>query len=211
MNDTRFRFIIFFYIHAMVIRQNYTLKPAWYHYRPQRSWANVIFSEACVKNSVHRGRGGCLPQCMLGYTPLGAGPPSGWDTPQEQTLPPGSRHPWKQTPPAIPGADSPAREQTPLWSRHPCKQTPPRSGYPLEQTPCRSRHPPGKQTAAYGQRAASMHPAGMHSCSNQVLSKIDYHINTSMTKTGTTNLQSKMSIIELSRLGQDLFDLSDLT
>ena len=35
-------------------------------YRPQRSWGKVIFSEACVKNSVHRGRpqahtqgGGC--------------------------------------------------------------------------------------------------------------------------------------------------------
>ena len=26
-------------------------------YRPQRSWAKVIFSEACVKNSVHRGVG----------------------------------------------------------------------------------------------------------------------------------------------------------
>ena len=24
-------------------------------YRPQRSWGKVIFSEACVKNSVHRG------------------------------------------------------------------------------------------------------------------------------------------------------------
>ena len=30
-----------------------------YYYRPQRSWAKVIFSEACVKNSVHGwGRGG---------------------------------------------------------------------------------------------------------------------------------------------------------
>ena len=29
-----------------------------YLYRPQRSWAKVIFSEACVKNSVHRGGGG---------------------------------------------------------------------------------------------------------------------------------------------------------
>ena len=36
-------------------------------YRPQRSWGKVIFSEACVKNSVHRGRpqahthgGGCV-------------------------------------------------------------------------------------------------------------------------------------------------------
>ena len=27
-------------------------------------WGKVIFSEACVKNSVH---GGGLPQCMLGY------------------------------------------------------------------------------------------------------------------------------------------------
>ena len=26
-----------------------------YFYRPQRSWAKVIFSEVCVKNSVHRG------------------------------------------------------------------------------------------------------------------------------------------------------------
>ena len=26
-------------------------------YRPQRSWSKVIFSEACVKNSVHRGGG----------------------------------------------------------------------------------------------------------------------------------------------------------
>ena len=25
------------------------------HYHPQRSWGKVIFSEACVKNSVHRG------------------------------------------------------------------------------------------------------------------------------------------------------------
>ena len=33
-------------------------------YRPQRIWGKVIFSEACVKNSVHRGgmrgRGACV-------------------------------------------------------------------------------------------------------------------------------------------------------
>ena len=34
------------------------LKPSFY--RPQRSWGQVIFSEACVKNSVHRG------VCMAG-------------------------------------------------------------------------------------------------------------------------------------------------
>ena len=27
------------------------------YYRPQRSWSKVIFSEVCVKNSVHRGEG----------------------------------------------------------------------------------------------------------------------------------------------------------
>ena len=30
-----------------------------YHYRPQRSWGKVIFSEACVNNSVHGG-GACV-------------------------------------------------------------------------------------------------------------------------------------------------------
>ena len=29
-------------------------------YRPQRSWGKVIFSEACVENSVHRGGGLCV-------------------------------------------------------------------------------------------------------------------------------------------------------
>ena len=42
--------------------------------RPQRSWGKVIFSEAYLKNSVHRGEGVCPIAC--------------WDTP-----------PWDQTPP----------------------------------------------------------------------------------------------------------------
>ena len=50
-----------------------------YFYRPQRSWGKVIFSEACVKNSVYRegghawqgvvhGRGACMAggACMVG-------------------------------------------------------------------------------------------------------------------------------------------------
>ena len=115
------------------------------NYRPQRSWAKVIFSQACVKNSVHRGEG-CLSQCMLGYTPQektpsGSRHPPGADTPLEQT-------PRKQTPP----------EQTPPISRHPPEQT------PQKHTPPGSRPPPGKQTAAYRQRAAGTHPTGMHSC-----------------------------------------------
>ena len=41
-------------------------------YRPQRSWGKVIYSEVCVKNSVHRGdmhgRGVCMVggACMVG-------------------------------------------------------------------------------------------------------------------------------------------------
>ena len=43
------------------------------HVQPRKR--AVIFSEACVKKSVHRWRG-CLPQCMLGYThPPGQTPP----------------------------------------------------------------------------------------------------------------------------------------
>ena len=70
-----------------------------YYYRPQRSCGQgYVFTRVC--DSVHRG--GCLPQCMLGYPP-------GADTPQ-------SRHP--------PRADTPP-EQTPPQSRHPQEQTPP--------------------------------------------------------------------------------------
>ena len=58
------------------------------YYRPQRSCGQGnIFAPVC--HSVHEG--GCLPQCMLGYS-------HGADTP-------GSRNPL--------GADTPPREQTP--------------------------------------------------------------------------------------------------
>ena len=50
------------------------------YYRPQQSWGKVIFSETCVKNSVHR---------ILGYTH----PTPEADTPQEADIP------MKQTPP----------------------------------------------------------------------------------------------------------------
>ena len=85
-------------------------RPKKYFYRPQRSWAKVIFSQACVKNSVHRG-GGCLPQCMLRYTPPDqAEAPDQADPPRADTPPDQADH---QHPP----------EQTPR-SRHPPKQTP---------------------------------------------------------------------------------------
>ena len=75
----------------------------------------VIFSQACVKNSVHR-EGVCIPAC------------TGTDTPQADT-PPG-RHPLGQTPPwaDTPWSDTPSAD-TPL-NRHPLwadtsRQTPP--------------------------------------------------------------------------------------
>ena len=51
-------------------------------YRPQRSWAKVIFSQASV---CRQGGGeGCLPQCMLGYTPPRTRPHLGADTPPRE-------------------------------------------------------------------------------------------------------------------------------
>ena len=76
-----------------------------YFYRPQRSWAKVIFLQACVCPQWGEG---CLPQCMLGcppprtrhppgvrtlleQTPPGAEPPLGADPPDQAPPPPGSR------------------------------------------------------------------------------------------------------------------------
>ena len=112
-----------------------TVKKNWYFYRPQRSWAKVIFSQACF--CPQRGEGeGCLPQCMLGC------PPPGTDTPQEQTPPPPSV---ADTPP---GSRPTPLKQTPLRSRHthPPEQTPPLGAdTPHPTPPPRSRHPPGSR------------------------------------------------------------------
>ena len=55
-------------------------------YRPQRSWGKVIFSVACVKNSVHMGGGG-LPHCMLGHIPPRSRPPGSRPPPGADTAP----------------------------------------------------------------------------------------------------------------------------
>ena len=57
----------------------------------------------------------------------------------------------------------PPQEQTP-----PREQIPPRSRPPrADTTPPEQADPrPGKQTPAYGLRAAGTHPTGMHSCLN---------------------------------------------
>ena len=65
-------------------------------------WDKVIFSEVCVKNSVH---GGCLPHCMLGYTPNQRQTP-----PRADTLPPTDQ---RQTPHS--GADTPCSLCYEIW------------------------------------------------------------------------------------------------
>ena len=124
-------------------------------YRPQRSWGKVMFLQV----SVILLTGGCLAQCMLGYTaptpPEQTPPPLGAEeTPPWEQTPPGSRHPPEQTPPweqTPPRADTP--EQTPPQSRGdtpraetPLEQTPPTGAdSPLEQTPP-GADPPGADT-----------------------------------------------------------------
>ena len=72
-----------------------------YHCRPQRSCCELIFSGACVKNSVW-GVPGQVP--LWARTPkAGAAPgqvhPPGRYTPPGQVLPPGRYSPWEGTPP----------------------------------------------------------------------------------------------------------------
>ena len=90
--------------------------------------------------------GGCLPHCMLGYTPQVG-------TPHRQVHSLG-RHPPRHTP----------------LGRHPSGQTHPLSStYWDTHTPlssaCWDTHPPVQCMLGYGQQAGSMHPTGMHSCS----------------------------------------------
>ena len=80
-----------------------TLWPIFF-YRPQRSWGKVMFSQACVILFT----GGCLPQCMLGYTPREQTPPGTRHPPAAD--PPGADTPWQQTHP--PAADPPPWQQT---------------------------------------------------------------------------------------------------
>ena len=101
------------------------------YYRPQRSWANVIFSQACV--CPQGGRGVCLSACW-------DTPPGSRHLPPEQT-PPGSRHPPRTR-------HKPPRELTPRDQTPPLEQTPPDQAHPLEQTPLPDQaHPPPPREA----------------------------------------------------------------
>ena len=105
-------------------------------YRGQQSCGKVIFSQECVKNSVHGGGELCLAQCMLGYTPPG------------QT-PPGQTPPWADTPL---WADTPPR-QTPTLGRPP----------PLQQTATAAddTHPTGMHSCS---RCFTIHFEGVQEC-----------------------------------------------
>ena len=94
------------------------------HYRPQRSWAKVMFLQASVILSTGGDWGGSAS--------VHAGIPPGTRPPQEQTpleqTPPGTR-PLEQTPPLGPdplGPDPP-QEQTPPGPDPPGADTPPES------------------------------------------------------------------------------------
>ena len=75
---------------------------------------------------------------------------------------PAGRSPWTRQ------GEPPWTRQTPLDQGEPLqtRQTPPGPGRPprTRQTPPDQADPPGKQTSAYGQRAAGTHPTGIHSC-----------------------------------------------
>ena len=111
-------------------------------------WGKVIFSEACVKNSLHR----------VGST-WGPPPPLRYQahTPEQQT--PSGRH----TPPppgAPPQPGTPPDQVHPLDQVHPPDQVHPRTRY----TP-RPGTPPGAVHAGrYGHQAGGTHHTGMHSC-----------------------------------------------
>ena len=113
-------------------------------------WGKVIFSEACVKNSVHR-----------------RGVPG-------QVHPPDKVHPRARY---TPQAGTPPRAGTSLDQVHPRNQVhPPGPGTPhppgpgtLHQTRYTPHlpgqvHPRALHAGRYGQQAGSTHPTGMHSC-----------------------------------------------
>ena len=105
-----------------------------FYYRPQRSWAKVIFLHLSVilltGGCTWSGPGGCTWSGPGGCTWSGPGgtwqTPPGPDTPQDQTRSP----PWDQTRYPPPGPD-----QVPPGTRHPPGPDTPRSDTPLGPDP----------------------------------------------------------------------------
>ena len=146
-----------------------------FYYRPQRSCGQGNVVTGVYLSTV--GEGVCLSACWDARTPQTRQTPRTRQTPpwDQADTPPGSGRPpytpWtRQTP--LDQADNPARtRQTPPGTRQtPSPLGPGRPHPPLGpgRHPPRTRQtpppPPGKQTPAYGLRAAGTHPTGMHSC-----------------------------------------------
>ena len=135
-----------------------------FYYRPQRSWAKVIF----LHLSVILLTGGCTWSGLRGCT--WSGPGGGTWSGGVCQVPPQTRHP--------PGPGTPPGDQVPLLDQTPPlgPGTPPRTRHPPDQTPPRPDTPPEQQTLEYGLRAAGMHPTGMHSCcwKYYILNKYNY-------------------------------------
>ena len=130
------------------------------YYRPQQSCGKVIFS----RQSFCSQWGRCLPQCMLGYTPLAGTPPgryTPWQvhplagTPRTGTAPQAGTHnplgmytpqagptPWAGTH-TPPGRYTPWAG-TPLGQVHPLSRYTPRAGTPSGQVSPGQVHPPGR-------------------------------------------------------------------
>ena len=111
--------------------------------------AKVMFLQVCVCP-----RGGvCLSAC--------------WDA-----IPPGWRTPWVEKPPLGPGRPPTPHPQPPDGESPRDQADPPDGELPQMENPPRDQAdpqmenppPPGKQTPAYGLRAAGTHPTRMHSC-----------------------------------------------
>ena len=110
-------------------------------YRPQRKLGQGnIFTSVCQEFCLHGGEG-CLPQCMLGYTPSDqAEPPHGpgRHPPRTRQTPPGPDPPGTGQPPRTrqtnpPGADTPRTRQTPPMTRQ--TPTPPKCELGLRLIP----------------------------------------------------------------------------
>ena len=108
--------------------------------------------------------GGCLPHCMLGYTP-----------PWGRSYPPGRYTPWAGTPPwqvhprqvHPSGRYTPQGRYTPKAGTPPWQVHPPWAGTPPGRYTPRKVHtppPPAQCMLGYGQQAGGTHPTGMQSC-----------------------------------------------
>ena len=111
-------------------------------YRPQRSWAKVMFLQACVCP-----QGRVLPQCMLGYHPPPPPPTPGSRPPQDQADPRTRQTPPDQADTPLDQADDPPRPGRPPGAGPPRtrQMTPQTRQTPQDQAdpPGAGRYPPG--------------------------------------------------------------------